>query len=108
MSATGPIVDSFSKHFIERWNFVKKEIYALDAFFKPLGERFDIQSPKQYPAAQISAQLCRSASPWSQGLAATEKSIQNAYISLIENAERMPRGFMTDYRFHLHREPVLQ
>jgi hypothetical protein len=35
----------------------------------------------------IRAQLCRSACKWSQGIP-TERSIQNAYISLIENAER--------------------
>jgi len=88
MSATGPLVDCFCNHFIERWNFAKRELYFADTLLKPLGPRFDIASPKQYPTGPFSAHLCRSACEWSQGVEATEKSIQNAYIHLIENAER--------------------
>ena len=88
MSATGDIVDSFCKHFIERWNFVKKTKYHENPSFTPLSDRFGIPPPEGSPQGAISAQLCRSASPWSQGVHTTEKSIQNAYIDLIDNAER--------------------
>jgi phospholipase D1/2 len=118
MCVTGPLVQSFYNHFIQRWNFVRKDI-LIDEFRYP---KLDPSSPVLQPATGdstsqivkesiiplgqmvadrlhlgptstappvqgIRAQLCRSASKWSQGVP-TEKSIQNAYISLIENAER--------------------
>jgi phospholipase D1/2 len=132
MSAKGPIVHSFSAHFIQRWNFVKK-VKSLEYSrfpplvpppadimhdtIKPLTDRFTqqvqpftdrfahslhlhhhgseatfgtgppgIEAPAAGPpAGGTAAQLCRSATEWSQGVP-HEKSIQNAYISLIEHA----------------------
>jgi phospholipase D1/2 len=134
MSAKGPIVHSFSAHFIQRWNFVKKVKSLEYSRFpplvpppsdimhdtvKPLTDRFTqqiqpfadrfaqslhlhhgseatfgtgpptIDTPAAGPpAGGTAAQLCRSATEWSQGVP-HEKSIQNAYISLIEHATRI-------------------
>jgi phospholipase D1/2 len=106
MSATGSIVHSFTAHFIERWNFVKKVKYedndryaSLPPYqrYPPgdpassLSRRFeDALHLNQDPSANSGgsfAQLCRSATKWSQGVE-HEKSIQNAYIELIKNAAR--------------------
>lgn len=114
MSATGPIVHSFVAHFIQRWNFVKEQRYCLDKKYTKLGPNFGLSksnvfdqitplahrvhdklhlySPIQshsstaYPETTgLYAQLCRSATKWSQGVE-HEKSIQNAYIDLITHA----------------------
>jgi phospholipase D1/2 len=135
MSATGPIVESFTSHFVERWNFVKKVKKEEYSKFPPLtGPPSDVvhdtikpftaqfvhdtvnpmaesfarklnlgqgsssssapasgQSgsvfPSGTPGTGTYMQLVRSATEWSQGVP-HEKSIQNAYISLIENATR--------------------
>ena len=106
MTATGPLVHSFSAHFIERWNFVKKNKYKLDPRYEPLPPHFgngpstaDLLSKRLADKLHLSqfqgdanteggfAQLCRSATKWSQGIE-REKSIQNAYIDLITNANR--------------------
>ena len=106
MSATGPIVDSFTEHFIQRWNFVKKQQYEgddrytilLPHFGNPPSRMEDLRTkfadslhltqPQSEPCVGADAQLCRSAAKWSQGVE-HEKSIQNAYIDLITHAARM-------------------
>jgi phosphatidylserine/phosphatidylglycerophosphate/cardiolipin synthase-like enzyme len=101
-------------HFIQRWNFVKEQRYCLDKKYTKLGPNFGLSksnvfdqitplahrvhdklhlySPIQshssttYPETTgLHAQLCRSATKWSQGVE-HEKSIQNAYIDLITHA----------------------
>ena len=105
MTATGPLVHSFSAHFIERWNFVKRNKYELDPRFQPLppyfgntpsttellsrrfADKLHLSQPQSDTNTGVSAQLCRSATKWSQGIE-HEKSIQNAYIDLIAHATR--------------------
>lgn len=101
---------SFTAHFVERWNFVKKNKYGDDARYgllppyptnllggEPTGllsQHFtDALNLNQPNASATTAtggaftQLCRSATKWSQGIE-TEKSVQNAYIDLITNSTR--------------------
>lgn len=123
MSATGPLVHSFTAHFVERWNFVKKNKYEHDAryaFLPPytanmpsvgdqaqtLAHRFADSLHITLPDALtntggIPAQLCRSATTWSQGIE-REKSIQNAYIDLITHATRTALVHVTNSRFYLY------
>jgi phospholipase D1/2 len=131
MSATGPIVHSFTEHFIQRWNFVKKNKYCLNERYHelppsfgeetmletiaPLARRFTDrlhlthspteQSPGELPATGKTtgtyAQLVRSASKWSQGVE-HEKSVQNAYIDLITHAARKTLFTHSDDRLYLH------
>ena len=107
MTATGPIVHHFTAHFVQRWNFVKKNKYNSDPKY-PMLPPYHVKSvkgpdatasartltktlllrhgPDHSPTA-FNAQLVRSASQWSQGVE-LEKSIQNAYIDLIRHATR--------------------
>jgi phospholipase D1/2 len=124
MSATGPIVLSFTEHFIQRWNFVKKNKYRLDDRFPllppsfgeatvletiaPLARRLTdrlhlTHSPTEQSAGELPAtdkstgtyaQLVRSAAKWSQGVE-HEKSVQNAYIDLIKHSTR--KTFITHF-----------
>jgi phosphatidylserine/phosphatidylglycerophosphate/cardiolipin synthase-like enzyme len=125
MTATGPLVNSFSAHFIERWNFVKKNKYGLDPRFEPLpphfgnissnveflgrhfADKLHLSQPQVDTNTGISAQLCRSAAKWSQGIE-REKSIQNAYIDLITHASRKGLVCGNNFRFYLYRKPVFQ
>jgi len=126
MTATGPLVQSFSAHFIERWNFVKKNKYEFDPRFKPLPPYFGntssttellgrriadrlhlSQPPSDGNTGGVFAQLCRSATKWSQGIE-REKSIQNAYIDLITHAARKGLVYENNSRFYLYRKPVFQ
>ena len=119
MSATGPLVHSFSAHFIERWNFVKKNKYELNPRYEPLppyfgdtpstaellsrrfADKLHLSQPQSDENTGGFAQLCRSATKWSQGIA-HEKSIQNAYIDLIAHATRTVPFYRPNSRFYLH------
>jgi phosphatidylserine/phosphatidylglycerophosphate/cardiolipin synthase-like enzyme len=125
MTATGPLVHSFSAHFVERWNFVKRNKYALDPRFERLPQYFGntpstaellskrfadklhLSQPQSDANTGVTAQLCRSAAKWSQGIE-REKSIQNAYIDLITHATRKTLAYGSNSRFYLHRKPVFQ
>src|SRR5271154_7558529 len=113
MTATGPLVHSFTAHFIQRWNFVKKDKYEFNEHYpilppafgnyggggddpvsrlgRHLGHHLHL-GPTPGDANQgvqgVYAQLCRSATKWSQGIP-HEMSIQNAYIDLICHAARI-------------------
>lgn len=117
MSATGPIVSSFTEHFIQRWNFVKENKYLFNDKYSLLPPAFGestvldtiaplarkltdrlhlTHSPTGPGAGHLPAsdkttgtyaQLVRSATKWSQGVE-HEKSVQNAYIDLITHATR--------------------
>jgi phospholipase D1/2 len=105
----GPSVYDLVEHFILRWNFIKRDKYKRDKRFDWLllegreGEDEDligVQRPK-YPVGKyipfsvpkppvtdggVNVQVLRSAADWSSGVL-LEKSIQNAYSELIEQAE---------------------
>jgi phospholipase D1/2 len=126
MSATGPIVQSFTAHFIQRWNFVKKDKYEFNARYpilppafgtteavgrlgRQLNQQLQLGTKRKDIPQGIHMQLCRSATKWSQGVE-HEKSIQNAYIELITHSTRMSYRpvLPANCRFHLHRESILQ
>ena len=110
MTATGPIVHSFTAHFIQRWNFVKKDKYEFNEHYpllppafgnyggggndpvsrlgRHLNQQLRMGSSQVDTNQGVYAQLCRSATKWSQGIQ-HEKSIQNAYIDLISHANRI-------------------
>ena len=109
MTATGPLALEFVDHFIQRWNFVKKNKYDFDPKYPILPYRFGTQSTpmdtinilsnrlsdhlhighgKDKGHLGFNAQLVRSASKWSQGVD-LEHSVQNAYIDLILHAHRI-------------------
>jgi len=94
MTATGPVVEQFIQHFVQRWNFVKKNKYEEDLKYPVLASDYASErsshastTSKVDEESSFQAQLVRSVSPWSQGVP-LEKSIQEAYIDLILNAER--------------------
>lgn len=128
MSAVGQLVHSFTAHFIQRWNFVKKNKYESNEKYQylppafgiapsvtdaigPLGRQFAERLHLSHGGSDtqkgIYAQLCRSATKWSQGVE-HEKSIQNAYIDLITNANRISILSLCNSRFRLHRESIFQ
>jgi len=96
MCATGPIVHQFIQHFVRRWNWVKinKDEGAIPFLTSGYGaSKSSSQAPETSKSEVVGeessfhAQLVRSVAGWSQGVS-LEKSIQNAYIDLILNAER--------------------
>ena len=114
---------SFTAHFVQRWNFVKKNKYRDNpryAHLPPypaeasssgdltaaLGRRFADALHLNQPQVSvntdgISAQLCRSVTKWSQGVE-HEKSIQNAYIDLITHSTCTILVKATNRRLYLH------
>jgi hypothetical protein len=73
-----------------------------------LGHQLHLRPTPGDATQGVYAQLCRSATKWSQGIS-HEMSIQNAYIDLISHANRIALPLiLVDDRFHLHRESVLQ
>jgi phospholipase D1/2 len=123
MSATGSLVHSFTAHFVQRWNFVKKNKYRDNPRYArlppypedtsssgdtaaALGRRFADALRLNQPQVSENtgttfAQLCRSVTKWSQGVE-HEKSIQNAYIDLIAHATCTILANPTNRRLYLH------
>ncbi|KAI6369763.1 hypothetical protein MCOR25_004390 [Pyricularia grisea] len=113
MGLIGPCVYDIAEHFVLRWNFVKRDKYKRDERYDWLelrGRQGDdedlvgVQRPK-HPVGDyvlhplrpveeknlnnrgtIHAQIVRSSDDWSSGIL-REKSIQNAYIKVIEEAQ---------------------
>ncbi|CAG8466287.1 6453_t:CDS:10 [Ambispora leptoticha] len=100
----GRPVQDVAKHFIERWNFIKKEKAENRPEIKILVYKSDAQHDREDPPksknyeyfgkniqahrynGSVNIQILRSSSKWSHGIE-TEKSIQNAYIHAIKNAK---------------------
>ncbi|ORZ11679.1 hypothetical protein BCR41DRAFT_356746 [Lobosporangium transversale] len=73
---------------IGRWNFVKREKGMKKThmkFLTPKGEFVSTRNESGWTGTQ-KVQILRSSTTWSQGVD-LERSIQNAYLSCIENAE---------------------
>ncbi|CAG8454479.1 1850_t:CDS:10 [Ambispora gerdemannii] len=97
-------VQDVAKHFIERWNFIKKEKAENRPEVKVLVYKSDAQHDREDPPqarnykyfgtdiqahhynGTVNIQILRSSSKWSHGIE-TEKSIQNAYLDTIKNAK---------------------
>ncbi|CAG8552345.1 5973_t:CDS:10, partial [Acaulospora colombiana] len=94
-----------ARHFIQRWNFVKKAKAENLPAYPVLIAKSDVQYERERPttirryastgrvvevhpeSGTCSVQILRSSSAWSHGLPETEHSIQNAYIHTIQNAQ---------------------
>jgi len=92
---TGEAVKDVAQHFVERWNFIKKEKSAnrqeveyLDLNTGPEKPQVLQQHPDSQPTQKqgsghtCKVQVLRSSGKWSHGIE-TERSIQNAYIECI-------------------------
>ncbi|KAF9899008.1 hypothetical protein BX616_003365 [Lobosporangium transversale] len=88
MSMVGQVARDVARHFVQRWNFVKKEKGMKKShmkFLAPKGEFVSTRNERGWTGSQ-KVQILRSSTLWSQGVN-LERSIQDAYLSSIENAE---------------------
>ncbi|KAF9581189.1 hypothetical protein BGW38_001891 [Lunasporangiospora selenospora] len=77
-----------ARHFVQRWNFVKRSKAMKKShmkFLTPKGEFVSTRNETGWTGSQ-KVQILRSSSLWSQGVD-LERSIQDAYLHTIENAE---------------------
>ncbi|KAF8253235.1 phospholipase D/nuclease [Wilcoxina mikolae CBS 423.85] len=107
----GPAVMSIADHFVERWNFIKRDkhkrspkrpwlqlrgipddLAGVQRPTFPVGGYYEhpLHSPDEFNLENrgpCEVQIVRSSADWSHGLAHPETSIQTAYIDTIENAQ---------------------
>uniref|UniRef100_A0A1D1XTW8 phospholipase D n=1 Tax=Anthurium amnicola TaxID=1678845 RepID=A0A1D1XTW8_9ARAE len=102
-----PVLD-VARHFIQRWNFIKKEKAENRLEYPVLiaqsDQRYDHENPPndssfssfkfgskkidRHPyEGKCNVQIIRSSAKWSHGLEEVERSIQNAYIEIIAKAK---------------------
>ncbi|KAH6665713.1 hypothetical protein B0J14DRAFT_643518 [Halenospora varia] len=97
----GPVVEDIRAHFAQRWNFIFKEKYDVrekkygglmlrgedipDGYYQQDGTNVAGADPGRDDQQGVSVQLVRSCTKWSNGVA-TEHSIANAYIEVIQNS----------------------
>ncbi|KAF9172501.1 hypothetical protein BGX21_000292 [Mortierella sp. AD011] len=88
IGVAGKPARDIARHFVQRWNFVKREkgMKKLHMkFLTPKGEFVSTRDESGWTGTQ-KVQLLRSSTTWSQGVD-LEHSIQTAYLNNIENAE---------------------
>ncbi|SMN19300.1 similar to Saccharomyces cerevisiae YKR031C SPO14 Phospholipase D, catalyzes the hydrolysis of phosphatidylcholine, producing choline and phosphatidic acid [Maudiozyma saulgeensis] len=95
MMTVGEPARDMARHFIQRWNYLLREkrpsrptpllLPPSDFTKNELENSPFFQSLK--PRSTCEVQVLRSAGYWSLGLKETEKSIQNAYLKLIETSK---------------------
>ncbi|KAG0259752.1 hypothetical protein BG011_002401 [Mortierella polycephala] len=88
IGVAGQAARDIARHFVQRWNFVKREKGMKKAhmkFLTPKGEFVSTRNESGWTGTQ-KVQILRSSTVWSQGVD-MERSIQDAYLSCIENAE---------------------
>ncbi|KAF8540446.1 hypothetical protein BDD12DRAFT_880576 [Trichophaea hybrida] len=107
----GPAVMSIAVHFVEKWNFIKRDKYkrspkrpwlqlrgipddlaGIQRPSFPVGGYYEhpLHSPDEFNLENrgpCEVQIVRSSADWNHGLAYPEISIQTAYIDTIENAQ---------------------
>ncbi|XP_078494290.1 phospholipase D1 isoform X2 [Ciona intestinalis] len=83
-----------ARHFIQRWNYTKIQKAKKGehiSFLLPKAysdEAFNLPKELMRPeAVQAKVQILRSSCEWSAGLSEVDRSIQNAYISAIDNSQ---------------------
>ncbi|KAL4809820.1 hypothetical protein BDV18DRAFT_166572 [Aspergillus unguis] len=86
VSLTGPAVADICQHFVDRWNFVHDVKYNADLAGMRDYQRLSPPKPPEFGTGSMNCQLVRSVSHWSNGIA-TENSLYNAYVDIIENSE---------------------
>ncbi|KAF8936921.1 hypothetical protein BGZ58_003523 [Dissophora ornata] len=88
IGVAGQPARDIARHFVQRWNFVKREKGMKKShmkFLTPKGEFVSTRNESGWTGSQ-KVQLLRSSTIWSQGVD-LEHSIQNAYLANIEKAE---------------------
>jgi phosphatidylserine/phosphatidylglycerophosphate/cardiolipin synthase-like enzyme len=88
IGVAGQPARDIARHFVQRWNFVKREKGMKKShmkFLTPKGEFVSTRNETGWTGSQ-KVQILRSSTNWSQGIE-LEHSIQNAYIGSIEKAE---------------------
>ncbi|KAF9176906.1 hypothetical protein BGZ51_009416, partial [Haplosporangium sp. Z 767] len=88
IGVAGQAARDIARHFVQRWNFVKREKGMKKShmkFLTPKGEFVSTRNESGWTGTQ-KVQILRSSTVWSQGVD-MERSIQDAYLSCIENAE---------------------
>lgn len=90
ISLTGPAVTDVCRHFVDRWNFIRNMKYnsgsPTDGRYQHLPSVGDQPAQPQNPTGQVSCQLVRSVTAWSNGKP-LEHSVYNAYIDIIAKSE---------------------
>ncbi|CAF4172153.1 unnamed protein product, partial [Adineta steineri] len=96
---SGEAARDCARHFIQRWNIHKADKFRFKESYpyllpktyddQELSDKSFLQSilPNDRSPICIDAQCVRSASFWSCGINNVERSVQNAYIHMIDNAE---------------------
>jgi phospholipase D1/2 len=88
IGVAGQPARDIARHFVQRWNFVKREKGMKKSgmkFLTPKGEFVSTRNETGWTGTQ-KVQILRSSTTWSQGVD-LEHSIQTAYIASIEKAE---------------------
>lgn len=88
LGVAGPPARDIARHFVQRWNLVKKEKAMKKShmkFLTPKGEYVSTRNETGWTGTQ-KVQVLRSSTVWSQGVD-LEKSIQTAYLECIAKAE---------------------
>ncbi|KAG0206299.1 hypothetical protein BGX28_002245 [Mortierella sp. GBA30] len=88
VGVAGQPARDIARHFVQRWNFVKQEKGMKKThmkFLTPKGEFVSTRNESGWTGSQ-KVQILRSSTGWSQGVD-LERSIQDAYLGSIENAE---------------------
>ncbi|KAF9424284.1 hypothetical protein BGZ94_008060 [Podila epigama] len=88
IGVAGQPARDIARHFVQRWNFVKREKGMKKAhmkFLTPKGEFVSTRNESGWTGSQ-KVQILRSSTQWSQGVD-LERSIQDAYLCSIEKAE---------------------
>ncbi|KAG0211022.1 hypothetical protein BGX28_008592 [Mortierella sp. GBA30] len=88
LGVAGQPARDIARHFVQRWNFVKREKAMKKShmkFLTPKGEFVSTRNETGWTGTH-KVQLLRSSTLWSQGVD-MERSIQDAYLSSIEKAE---------------------
>ncbi|KAF9579865.1 hypothetical protein BGW38_003703, partial [Lunasporangiospora selenospora] len=88
IGVAGQPARDIARHFVQRWNFVKREKGMKKThmkFLTPKGEFVSTRNETGWTGSQ-KVQILRSSTRWSQGVD-LERSIQDAYLECIEKAE---------------------
>ncbi|XP_071792238.1 phospholipase D1-like isoform X2 [Asterias amurensis] len=87
----GKAATDVARHFIQRWNFTKKQkaekLTHYPLLLPKSTSSIDVKQKHKDEFTPCKCQLLRSASKWSVGIHRTEDSIHQAYINLITHAK---------------------
>ncbi|TPX12237.1 uncharacterized protein E0L32_007123 [Thyridium curvatum] len=89
MQVVGQPARDLTRHFVQRWNYLRRGRKPTRPipFLLPPPDSNGEELENLGLTGTCEVQILRSASTWSLGIDETEASIQNAYISMIEESE---------------------